>query len=97
MARLRPEGARGRAAYDCANTLCNPGLAAVVHNETRLLATAALLADLLGLEAPRVLAFTYAYACLNASRWLQPGGHAIVRWMLTVAELIEPHLEPPAA
>ena len=87
----------GERTYDCANTLCNPGLREVVHNETRLLATAALLADLLGLEAARVLAFTYAYACLNASRWLQRGGHAIVPWMLAVAELIEPHLEPRAA
>jgi streptomycin 6-kinase len=92
-----PKGLVGERTYDCANTLCNPGLSEVVHNETRLLATAALLADLLGLEAPRVLAFTYAYACLNASRWLRPGGHAIVRWMLAVAELIEPHLAPPAA
>jgi streptomycin 6-kinase len=92
-----PKGLVGERTYDCANTLCNPGLAEVVHNETRLLATAALLADLLGLEAARVLAFTYAYACLNASRWLQRGGHAIVPWMLAVAELIEPHLEPHAA
>ena len=59
---------------------------------------AALMIDLVAsLEAARVLAFTYAYACLNASRWLQRGGHAIVPWMLAVAELIEPHLEPHAA
>jgi streptomycin 6-kinase len=92
-----PKGLVGERTYDCANTLCNPGLPEVVHNETRLLTTAALLADLLSLEAARVLAFTYAYACLNASRWLQRGGHAIVPWMLAVAELIEPHLEPHAA
>jgi streptomycin 6-kinase len=92
-----PKGLVGERTYDCANTLCNPVLPEVVHNEARLLTTAAILADLLGLEAWRVLAFTYAYACLNASWWLRLGGREIVRWMLTVAELIEPRLAPHAA
>ena len=42
----------------------------------------------------RVLAFTYAYACLKASWWMQRGGSAIVQWALTVAEIIEPPIEP---
>ena len=80
-----PKGLVGERTYDCANTLCNPGMPDLVHNETRLLTNAAILADLLGLDPWRVLAFTYAYACLNASRWLPLGRDDIVQWMLTVA------------
>jgi len=42
----------------------------LVRNETRLLTNAAILADNLALDPSRVLAFTYIYACLNASWWL---------------------------
>lgn len=87
-----PKGLIGERTYDCANTLCNPVMPELVHNKTRLLTTAALLADILALDLWRVLAFTYAYACLNASRWLELGGEDIVRWSLTVAEIIEPQL-----
>lgn len=87
-----PKGLVGERTYDCANTLCNPVMPELVHNEARLLTNAGLLADMLALELWRVLAFTYAYACLNASWWLQPGGEAIVSWSLKVAEIIEPHL-----
>jgi streptomycin 6-kinase len=45
------------------------------------------------LDLSRVLAFTYAYACLNASWWLQLGGSDIVQWALKVAVIIEPHIE----
>ena len=69
-------------------------LTELVHDETRLLAQAALLADLLALDRWRVLAFTYAWACLNTSFWLPLGGSYIVRWFLKVAEIIEPHIEP---
>jgi streptomycin 6-kinase len=62
-----PKGLVGERAYDCANTLCNPVMPELVHNETRLLTNAAILADTLALDLSRVLAFTYAYACLNAS------------------------------
>ena len=69
----------------------------LVHNETRLLNNAAILADALGLELWRVLAFTYVYACLNASWWTQlgdrEGAEDIVRWHLDVAKIIEPHIE----
>ncbi|HWQ12196.1 MAG TPA: aminoglycoside phosphotransferase family protein [Roseiflexaceae bacterium] len=90
-----PKGLVGERTYDCANTLCNPVMPELVHNEARLLANAAILADMLALDPRRVLAFTYAYACLNASWWLQLGGSDIVQWALSVAAIIEPHLELP--
>lgn len=89
-----PKGLVGERTYDCANTLCNPVMPELVHNETRLLTNAAILANMLTLDLSRVLAFTYAYACLNASWWLQLGGSDIVRWHLNVAAIIEPHIEP---
>jgi len=68
----------------------------LVHNETRLLTNAAILAEALALDRWRVLAFTYAYACLNASWWLLRQGtqeaDQIVEWHLKVAMLVEPHL-----
>jgi streptomycin 6-kinase len=87
----------GERTYDCANTLCNPEMPELVHNETRLLTNAAILADNLALDLSRVLAFTYAYACLNASWWLlrmdTKGAKEIVEWHLNVAGIIEPHLK----
>jgi streptomycin 6-kinase len=92
-----PKGVVGEPTYDCANTLCNPVMPELVHNETRLLTNAAILADTLAIDLPRVLAFTYAYACLNASWWsLRIGtkdAEDIVQWHLNVAVIIEPHLE----
>lgn len=89
-----PKGLVGERTYDCANTLCNPVLPELVHNETRLLTTAAILADELALDLPRILMFTYAYACLNASWWSgRSGGEGIVQWALTVATIIEPHID----
>lgn len=95
-----PKGLVGERTYDCANTLCNPVITELVHNETRLLTNAAILADMLELELQRVLAFTYAYACLNASWWLLPNNSpeadSIVDWHLKVAQIIEPHLKSDA-
>jgi streptomycin 6-kinase len=92
-----PKGVVGERTYDCANTLCNPVMPELVHNETRLLNNAAILADALELERARVLAFTYVYACLNASWWTQlrhrKEAEDIVRWHLDVAKIIEPHIE----
>jgi streptomycin 6-kinase len=91
-----PKGLVGERTYDCANTLCNPVMPELVHNEARLLTNAAILADTLAIELARVLAFTYAYACLNASWWLHGGtdeAEAIVQWSLKVAAIIEPHIE----
>jgi streptomycin 6-kinase len=88
-----PKGVVGERTYDCANTLCNPAMPAVVHNETRLLINAAILADTLAIDLSRVLAFTYAYACLNASWSLRIGAEDMVQWSLKVALIIEPHIE----
>ena len=91
-----PKGLIGERAYDCANTLCNPDMPELVHNETRLLTNAAILADTLALDLSRVLAFTYAYACLNASQWLPhidtKGAEDTVHWYLKIAVMIEPHV-----
>ena len=91
-----PKGLIGERTYDCANTLCNPVMPELVHNETRLLTNATILADTLTLELSRVLAFTYAYACLNASWWLlrmdTKGAEDIVWWHLKVAMIVEPHV-----
>lgn len=92
-----PKGLVGERTYDCANTLCNPVMPELVHNETRLLTNAAILADALALDLSRVLAFTYAYACLNASWWLlrigTEGAEDIIQWHLNVAVIIEPHIK----
>jgi len=93
-----PKGLFGERTYDCANTLCNPVMPELVHNETRLLTNAAILAETLKIDLSRVLAFTYAYACLNASQWLPRIGmddiaEDIIQWHLKVALIIEPHIK----
>jgi streptomycin 6-kinase len=88
-----PKGVVGERTYDCANTLCNPAIPELVHNETRLLSNASILADELAIDRWRVLAFTYAYACLNASWWARhTGAEDIVQWSLNVAAIVEPHI-----
>ncbi|MCC7446329.1 MAG: phosphotransferase [Anaerolineae bacterium] len=89
-----PKGVVGERTYDCANTLCNPAIPHIVHNETRLLTTATILAESLKIDLPRVLAFSYAYACLSASWSLSIGAEDMVQWALNVAAIIEPHLDP---
>lgn len=92
-----PKGLVGERTYDCANTLCNPVMPELVHNETRLLTNAAILADTLALDLSRVLAYTYAYACLNTSWWLlrigTKGAEDIVQWHLKIATMVEPHVK----
>jgi streptomycin 6-kinase len=93
-----PKGLAGERTYDCANTLCNPVMPELVHNEKRLLTNAAILADTLEIDLSRVLAFTYAYACLNASQWVLRVGvddvaEEFIQWHLNVAEIIELHIE----
>ncbi len=88
-----PKGVVGERTYDCANTLCNPAMPEIVHNETRLLNNAAILADTLAIDPSRILAFTYAYACLSASWSLRIGAEDMVQWSLKVAMIIEPHIE----
>lgn len=88
-----PKGLVGERTYDCANALCNPVMPELVFDTARLLRNAAILADSLDLDVQRVLAFTYAYACLNASWWHELGDDEILRWSLDVATLVEPHLD----
>jgi streptomycin 6-kinase len=92
-----PKGLIGERTYDCANTLCNPVMPELVHNETRLLTHARILAETLALDLSRVLAFTYAYACLNASWWLlrmgTKGAEDIIQWHLKIAWIVEPHVK----
>lgn len=87
----------GERTYDCANTLCNPAMTELVHNEARLLTNAAILADTLAIDLQRLLAFTYAYCCLNASWWLlvkdAEQAEEIIHWFLKVAMIIEPHIK----
>jgi streptomycin 6-kinase len=93
-----PKGLFGERTYDCANTLCNPPIPELVHNEKRLLTNAVILADALKIDMPRVLSFTYMYACLNASQWVLRLGmddiaEELIQWHLKVAEIIEPHID----
>jgi streptomycin 6-kinase len=88
-----PKGLIGERTYDCANTLCNPPIPELVHNERRLLTNATILADALDIDLSRILAFTYAYACLNASWWVTLGDDVITQWSLKVAAIIEPHID----
>jgi streptomycin 6-kinase len=91
-----PKGLVGERTYDCANALCNPVMPELAHNEIRLLSNAAIFADTLALDRSRILAFTYAYACLNASQWLPhidtKGAEDIVQWFLKIATIVEPHV-----
>jgi streptomycin 6-kinase len=92
-----PKGLIGERTYDLANTLCNPFRGhprhdELVHNETRLLTNAAILADALAIDLPRVLAFTYAYACLSASWSLSIHDQDAAQWALEIAEIVEPHV-----
>lgn len=96
-----PKGVVGERTYDCANTLCNPFTGTprhdeLVHNEARLLRNAGILAGALGIPLPRVLAFTYAYACLSAA-WSMEGATDAdeAEWALNIARIVEPHLDVP--
>lgn len=69
-----PKGVVGERAYDAANTLCNPdGHPDLVRSEERLLRNAEILARVMGVELRRLLAFTFAYACLSAAWSIEDG------------------------
>ncbi len=88
-----PKGLVGERTYDLANTLVNPfPYTELVHNETRLLTNAGILAEETGIELGRVLAFTYAYACLSASWSLTVPDEDAAQWALQVAAIVEPHV-----
>ena len=48
----------------------------------------------LGIDRARVLAFTFAYACLNACQWWSLQNDDVIQWSLGIAEIVEPHLQP---
>jgi streptomycin 6-kinase len=85
-----PKGLVGERTYDCANALCNPVITELVHNEKRLLRNAAIFADTLNLDKQRILDFTFAFCCLNASQWIgKDGGDKYIGWYLKIAAMIE--------
>ena len=47
----------------------------------------------MGIDRARVLAFTFAYACLNASHLLIVDNDETVEWMLEIAQIVEPHVK----
>jgi streptomycin 6-kinase len=92
------KGLVGELTYDCCNTLCNPYLGQpihdpLVHSEQRLLSNAGILADELGIDPDRLLAFAFAYACLSASWSLSINDGDVAEWMLGIAEIAEPHVK----
>jgi streptomycin 6-kinase len=90
---LDPKGLFGERTYDAANTLCNPiGMPERVENEARLLKTAEILSQKLGIERSRILAFAFAYACLSAAWFLEDGNLQGADHDLKIVGIIEPHL-----
>jgi streptomycin 6-kinase len=87
-----PKGLVGDRAYDCANIFCNPPVSEVVHNESRFLNTAGILAEELKINYQRLLDFAFAYACLSAS-WSFHRGDEEVEWALGVARIAEKHIK----
>ncbi len=84
-----PKGVVGERAFDAANTLCNPdGVPDLLRSETRLLRNAEILARGMGVDLGRLLAFTFAYACLSAA-WTLEDANADASLALTVAENAE--------
>ncbi len=87
-----PKGLVGERTYDAANTLCNPMyMSELVVNEERILRTTGILAEKMGIEQKRVLAFVYIYVCLSASWYAEDGQEA--KHELNIAELVEPHVD----
>ena len=86
-----PKGLYGERTFDAANTLCNPiAVPELITNETRLLRNAAILAEAMHIPLPRVLAYTFAYACLSAVWFLEDGvDPGSTLW---VAETLERHV-----
>jgi streptomycin 6-kinase len=86
-----PKGLVGERTFDAANTLCNPvHMPELVENEDRLLRNAEILAQALGIDLSRILAFVFAYVCLSASWLLEDGQYP--RHELRIAEIAEPHV-----
>jgi len=87
-----PNGLLGERTFDAANTLCNPmDMPELVENEGRLRRQAGILADGLGIDVRRVLAYLVAYAGLSASWFLSDGQDPGPT--LRIAELAESQLK----
>jgi streptomycin 6-kinase len=89
--RLFPQPAKGllgERTYDAANALCNPhSLPELVHSPDRLLRQAEIMASGLGIDQARLLAYTFAHACLSACWSVEDGqdpSHSLV--MAHIAE-----------
>lgn len=84
-----PKGLVGERTFDAANTLCNPmNMETLVENEKRIIRTAGILADKMGIERSRVLNFTFAYCCLSAV-WSENSDDEDPRGALAIAKLVE--------
>lgn len=88
---IDPKGVWGERAYDAANVLCNPmDMPEIVHSRARLLAQADILARVMAVPRERLLAFTFAHACLSAC-WSEEDGED-PSYALKAAALAEPLL-----
>lgn len=87
---IDPKGLVGERIFDAANILCNPDMPDFILNEARLLRRVAILSAELGIEAERLLAYTYAYAALSACWSFEDGDDPAIA--LGIARLIEPHI-----
>lgn len=95
-----PKGLVGERTYDTANTLCNLIYRGTekdpAKNESRLLASATILAERLGIERQRILTYTFAYTCLSAAWSLQVPELMPMEDMagetLKISALLEPHI-----
>ncbi len=89
---IDPKGLIGERTFDCANALCNPiSMPTLVQNENRLLQQASIFSEQLQIPRQRILAFTFAYACLSAC-WSNEDSQDET-YALSMAQLAEPHLE----
>lgn len=95
-----PKGLVGERTYDTANTLCNliyrGNTFSAAENEARILQSAGIFAERLGIERERILTYTFAYCCLSAAWSLQVPElmpeEDMAANTLRIAALIEPHI-----
>lgn len=86
-----PKGLVGEKTYDAANVLCNPmDMPDLVENEARILSTAGILGEKMGVDPGRILTFTFMYTCLSASWYASSGEDPSDD--LRMAALVEPHV-----
>lgn len=89
-----PKGLVGERTFDCVSALCNPAIPELAQNKKRLLRNTEIFAVDLELEKERVLDFTFAYCCLNASQWIgRDGGEKYINRYLKIAGIIEDFID----